>query len=138
MAGGPGKIADYNASITPDELKANKKKGGKNSGKSRREKKTVREIAKALLNLSLKTETDDTPYTEIEGVASLKELTKGNVDVKTAMLMAAVKKALSGDIKAQEMLLELTGEKVDKQEMTIKSDTPLSQTVIYLPDNKRG
>ena len=138
MAGGPGRIADYNASITPDELKANKKKGGKNSGKSRREKKTVREIAKALLSLSLKPDSDITPLTEVDGVGSLKELTKGNVDVKTAMLMAAVKKALEGDIKAQEMLLELTGEKVDKQEMTIKSDTPLSQTVIYLPDNKRG
>ena len=58
--------------------------------------------------------------------------------MRTGLLLAAIKKGLEGDVKAQEMLFTLTGEKVDKQELQIKNDTPLSQTVIYLPDNKRG
>lgn len=135
MAGGKGKIAEYNASITPAELKANQKKGGKKSGESRRAKKTARELAQTILDMALK---PTEPLNDVESVDCLKQLTKENVNVKTAMILAAVKKALEGDIKAQEMLLTLAGEKIDKQELEIKSETPLSQTLIYLPDNNRG
>ena len=86
------------------------------------------------MNMSLKHgEVDD-----IEDVGSISELGKANMDVRTGLILAAVKKGLAGDVKAQSLLFELTGEKVDKQEVELKGDTPLSQTLIYLPDNNRG
>ena len=133
-AGGKGRIANYNASLSPEERKRNTSKAGKASVKKRREKKALRELANTILNMSLKHgEVDD-----IEDVGSISELGKANMDVRTGLILAAVKKGLAGDVKAQSLLFELTGEKVDKQEVELKGDTPLSQTLIYLPDNNRG
>lgn len=133
-AGGKGKIANYNASLTPEERKQSASKAGKASVKSRQEKKALKDIAKTLLDMALK----PGQVPDIENISSVAEMGKSNMDVRTGLLLAAIKKGLEGDVKAQEMLFTLTGEKVDKQELQIKNDTPLSQTVIYLPDNKRG
>lgn len=133
-AGGKGRIANYNASLTPEERKQSASKAAKASVKKRREKKALRDLVNTVLSMPLKHgEVDD-----IEKVASISELGKSNMDVRTGLILAAVKKGLAGDVKAQQLLLELTGEKIDKQEIELKSETPLSQTLIYLPDNKRG
>lgn len=133
-AGGKGRIANYNASLTPEERKASASRAAKASVKKRKEKKALRELVNTVLSMSLKKgELDD-----IDKVASISDLGKANIDVRTGLILAAVKKGLAGDVKAQALLLELTGEKVDKQEVELKSETPLSQTLIYLPDNKRG
>lgn len=134
MAGGKGKIADYNATQTPEQRKQNASWAGKASGKKRKENKELKEIAKTLLDMALK----PGQVADIADIGSVAEMGKSNMDVRTGLILAAIKKGLEGDVKAQEMLFTLTGEKVDKQELQIKSDTPLSQTVIYLPDNKRG
>ena len=131
MAGGKGKIADYNATQSPEQRKQNASWAGKASGKKRKENK---ELTKTLLDMALK----PGQVADIDDIGSVAEMGKSNMDVRTGLILAAIKKGLEGDVKAQEMLFTLTGEKVDKQELQIKSDTPLSQTVIYLPDNKRG
>lgn len=134
MAGGKGKIADYNATLTPEQRKQSASKAGSASGKKRKEKKELKAIAKTLLDMALK----PGQVADIDEISSVAEMDKSNMDVRTGLLLAAIKKGLEGDMKAQEMLFTLTGEKVDKQELQIKSETPLSQTLIYLPDNKRG
>ncbi len=134
MAGGKGKIADYNATLTPEQRKQSASKAGSASGKKRKEKKELKAIAKTLLDMALK----PGQVADIDEISSVAEMGKSNMDVRTGLLLAAIKKGLEGDMKAQEMLFTLTGEKVDKQELQIKSETPLSQTLIYLPDNKRG
>ena len=91
-------------------------------------------IAEMMLELSLKPRGK---AVEIDEVDNLTELAGQNVSVQTAMIMALTKNALEGDCKSIDMLLTLTGQKVDKQELNIKSETPLSQTLIYLPDNGR-
>ena len=45
MPGGPGKINEYDKSLTACERKAKARKGGLASGKSRREKAYIRRIA---------------------------------------------------------------------------------------------
>ncbi len=117
-----------------DEAREISRKGGKASGKARREKKTMAKIAEMMLELSLKPKAQ---AVEIDEVTSLTELANQNVSVQTAMIMALTKNALEGDCKSIDMLLTLTGQKVEKQELNIKSETPLSQTLIYLPDNGR-
>jgi len=56
MAGGKGKIDEYNKSINKAEAKANSKKGGIKSGEARRAKKTMAERCAAMMNATL---TDD-------------------------------------------------------------------------------
>lgn len=119
---------------TKDEAREISRKGGKASGKARREKKTMAMIAAKMLDLSLKSKGQAVDIDEVE---TLTELAGQNVSVQTAMIMALTKNALEGDCKSIDMLLTLTGQKVEKQELQIKSDTPLSQTLIYLPDNGR-
>lgn len=120
---------------TKDEAREISRKGGKASGKARRAKKTMAQIAEKILALSLKSAKDD--VVDVDDANSLKELAGENISVQTAMVLALTKNALEGDCKSIDMLLTLTGQKVEKQELQIKSDTPLSQTLIYLPDNGR-
>lgn len=134
MAGGRGRIADYNATLTPEQRKQAAIKAAKAGGQKMKEKKALKELARTILNMKLKPGQLD----ELNETGSISELGKSNMDVRTGLILAAVKRGLAGDIKAQEMLFTLTGEKVDKQELQLKSETPLSQTLIYLPDNGRG
>lgn len=75
-----------------EEAKERGKKGGIASGEARRQKKTLKETLKMLL---------DMPY-EIDGMKL-----KGNVAVSTALL----KQALSGNVKAYEVIRDTIGEK---------------------------
>ena len=120
---------------TKEEAREISRKGGKASGESRRKKKTMAQIAEKILELSMKPKKE---IMDVDDANNLTELAGQNINVQTAMVLALTKNALEGDCKSIDMLLTLTGQKVEKQEVSIKSETPLSQTLIYLPDNGRG
>lgn len=84
-----------------EEAKKNGRKGGKKSGEVRRAKKTMRELLDYLLE---------------------KEITnkKGEkATTKEAILVAAIKKAIAGDIKALQFIRDTIGEMpVVKQEVS--------------------
>lgn len=91
---------------TPEEVRENARKGGIKSGEVRREKKRMKEMLEMLLE---------------------KELTNSNGEKATtleAMMTACIKKALKGDIKANEFIRDTTGQK-PQDKMQIEIDRPI-------------
>lgn len=93
---------------SPSEVRENGRKGGINSGKKRREQKTYRELAKAVLKAKI----EDEELLEMAAQFGVKKL-----DVKTLTFLGMVRAAADGSYNAFDRLLELTGEK-EKDEQT--------------------
>ena len=93
---------------TKDEQKKICSKGGKKSGEVRREQKTYRDMAKAMLSATI---TDENILNE------LKAYGLSETDVKAYTLLGMIKASGNGSHNAFDRLLELAGEK----------DTPTDQ-----------
>lgn len=119
MAGGKGKIHEVNKELSPVERKANARKAGKASGKARRQKKTMQELMKATLLLALKDKGD---VADVDAETTLPGLAGQNMSVMQALVLAQVKKGLEGDGNAFDRIMELIGEKVNKQEITLNTN----------------
>lgn len=81
-----------NSQRTPEELREITRKGGIASGKARREKKRAKEVARAIL--------DEIVHTESGKV----------VDVRYAMLRNIAKKAIEGDVRAMVAFIKVADE----------------------------
>ncbi len=77
------------------------KKGGKASGRKRREQKTYKEMAKAMLSAKVDNE-------EMQAIA--KQFGIKDLDVKTLTLLGMIRAAAGGSHNAFDRLLELSGE----------------------------
>lgn len=107
------------AERTESEQREIRKKGGKASGRARRKKKTMQELMKATLALALK---KDGKITDAEIEKNLPGLASQNMSVMQALVLAQVKKGLEGDGNAFDRIMELVGEKVSKQEITLNTN----------------
>ena len=98
-----------NSERSPKEVRENGRKGGIKSGQVRREQKTYREMAKAMLSA------------QITDPKMLEEMAKYGIegtDLKAYTLLGMIKASAEGSHNAFDRLLELTGEK----------DTPADQS----------
>lgn len=99
-------LRPFDSNQSREEAKKNGRKGGKKSGEVRRQKKTMREMLDYLLS---------------------KELTNKQGEKATtleAVMVATIKKALTGDTRAAEFIRDTLGEKpVEKQEVKINPVT---------------
>mgnify|MGYP006907982283 CR=1 FL=1 len=93
-----------NSERTPSERRANASKAGKASGKARRAKRTMREVANLVLDMSV----SDGKKVDVKSIKSLAEVNGKNIKVQDALVLTLVKNALAGNIKALQMLIELT------------------------------
>ena len=84
-----------------DEVKKMQKKGGINSGKARRDKRTMREALKILLEL---------PMTDKDGKPVNSPLTGEQMSVVESIATSTVKAAIKGDIKAVKAIADILGE----------------------------
>ena len=91
---------------TKDEQKKICSKGGKKSGEVRREQKTYREMAKAMLSATI---TDENILNE------LKAYGLSETDVKAYTLLGMIKASGNGSHNAFDRLMELIGEKEQNQ-----------------------
>ena len=91
---------------TKDEQKKICSKGGKKSGEVRREQKTYRDMAKAMLSATI---TDKNILNE------LKAYGLNETDVKAYTLLGMIKASGNGSHNAFDRLLELIGEKEQNQ-----------------------
>ena len=97
-----------NSERSPSEVRENGRKGGIKSGEVRREQKTYREMAKAMLSA------------QITDPKMLEEMAKYGIegtDLKAYTLLGMIKASAEGSHNAFDRLLELVGEK----------DTPTDQ-----------
>ena len=93
------------------------RKGGINSGKSRRKKRTMKENLLRFLHLQMKDKNGNpltNPTTGEDGMTFIE-----------ASMVKLIAKAANGDIKAIELIREILGENVLKTDVTIKTEQPL-------------
>ena len=91
---------------TESEQREIRSKGGKQSAKNRRERKTYREMAKVMLSATI---TDENILNE------LKAYGLSETDVKTYTLLGMIKASGNGSHHAFDRLMELIGEKEQNQ-----------------------
>lgn len=91
---------------TKDEQKKICSKGGKKSGKVRREQKTYRDMAKAMLSATI---TDENILNELQAYGL------SETDVKAYTLLGMIKASGNGSHNAFDRLMELIGEKEQNQ-----------------------
>lgn len=97
-----------------EEVRSNGRKGGQRSGETRRAKRTMRDSLEILLNLSLK----EGESANVDKINSLSSLTGKNVTVQDALLIAQLKKALKGDVRAFYAIREIMQSSAGKDEDT--------------------
>lgn len=107
--------------LTPEELS----RGGINGAKSRKERKQVQDLARAILDMPLQNDM----VIDAEDLPSLNDIESSNVDVKTKIIATLAIKALKGNVKATETLLTLSGDYVTRQATTIDIESTM-----YDPD----
>lgn len=95
--------------LTEEEVK----KGGYASGKARRAKKTMQELAKIILNMSIQSG----EIHNVEDIQSIAEVKGKNLTVDQAILLKQVEKALKGDLQSATFIRDTSGQKpVEKVE----------------------
>ena len=95
-----------NSERSPKEVRENGRKGGIRSGEVRREQKTYRDMAKAMLSATI---TDENILNE------LKAYGLSETDVKAYTLLGMIKASGNGSHNAFDRLMELIGEKEQNQ-----------------------
>lgn len=96
------------------EVREMQRKGGINSGKSRRKKRTMKENLLRFLHLQMKDKNGNpltNPTTGEDGMTFIE-----------ASMVKLIAKAANGDIKAIELIRNILGEDVIKQDITIKTE----------------
>ena len=102
-----------NSERSPSELREQTRRGGIASGEARRRKRTMREIAEHLLTLKMCNKNGD-PITS--------PITGKDMDIAEAVVTAVLKAATTGNMRAVETVLNLTGENVDRKEIDVKTN----------------
>lgn len=108
---------------TPNERRESARKAGKASGKARREKRTLQEIAKTLLSMPM----DDK---ELEAVEYLKGYKGKNVSAGEAALLVQMQKAIQeADGKAFMIVRDTAGEQ-PVQRVEVNSDIAAAEAAL--------
>lgn len=100
-------LKPFTSEQSHEEAVKNGRKGGIESGKSRRRTKEMRERLDILLSVPL----TGGESADIEKIKNFDGIEEKNVTVEDAVLIAATKKALSGDVQAIAFLRDTLGEK---------------------------
>lgn len=99
---------------TKSEQREITQKGGRNSGVARRKKRTMKENLLRFLHLQMKDKNGNpltNPTTGEDGMTFIE-----------ASMVKLIAKAANGDIKAIELIRNILGEDVIKQDITIKTE----------------
>lgn len=88
------------------EARERGRNGGIASGKARREKKAIKDIVELVLQMPLQ----NGKKTSVESIKNLASAKGQNISVQEALVLKLTQKALSGDIKALRLLLEMAGQ----------------------------
>ncbi len=92
-----------------DEARSNGRKGGIESGKSRRRKKSLKEAA----NLYLSMEPTDT---RVWNAVSIAGVDPEDIDNQMALVVSQSQKAIAGDTKAAKLIVDIIGKDDDKKD----------------------
>ena len=106
--------------LRPSEYKLTleeQKKGGIASGQARRQKKTMQEIAKYILTMSIQ----NGEKHSIQDIQNLADVKGKNISVDEAILLKQVEKALKGDLSSATFVRDTAGQK-PKENINVSGD----------------
>lgn len=109
----------YGDMRSKSEARENGRKGGVNSGKSRRQRKLAKDLMIALLNTSVEGGVID----DVDEIKSIRDIEDKNVTALAKGLASLAKGVAKGDRKDIELALKIAGEWVEKSEATITDAT---------------
>lgn len=112
---------------TPTERRESARNAGKASGKARRDKRTMRETLKVLLELTM---------TDGKGGTVTSPLTGEPMSVIEAIATATIKQAAKGDQRAVKTITDVLGENVLNLNTTITQRTPEEARRLLFGDDK--
>lgn len=93
--------------LSPEERAECGRKGGIKSGETRRKKRAMKEAIEVVLSMPMK---KGRKY-DVEDIKSFSDIKGKNISVNDAIIIAAVQKALRGDVRALEWLRDTSGQK---------------------------
>lgn len=93
--------------MSPEKHKEISRKGGYATAKARSERKKMAATLEMLLDLGIR----KGQKTNIENLKSIVDVKNKNITVEEAILVVLTQKAMSGDLKAIEMIRDMLGEK---------------------------
>jgi hypothetical protein len=96
-------LKPFTSEQSREEAVKNGKKGGKASGVARREKKALKTTLEMLLSMPL----EDGKLEDVDKIKSLASLEGKNISVQEAIVLKALQRALSGDIKAFKAIADI-------------------------------
>lgn len=98
--------------LTKEQLSANGKKGAQRSAEIRRQKKAMREEMIMMLSLPVKRSIRNAAnkMLTIDKAKALADFSSRNTTVQTQILLKLTQMAMSGNIKAMQLIMELSGE----------------------------
>lgn len=108
----PGNV---NHTLTPEEQQM----GGKASGKARRAKKNMQELAKIILNMSI----TNGEVHSVEDMQSIADIKGKNLTVDQMILLKQVEKALKGDLQSATFVRDTSGNKPVEVQQVV--ETPI-------------
>lgn len=118
------------------EARENGRKGGLNSGKSRRRKKALRLILKEAISLPL----SDLPKDLKAGIMKAAQITDDSLLVSDAVLGSLIRTACKGDSQMMRLLLDTLGESADvrmkAREIKLKEKAAQSGTIAGVHENQ--
>lgn len=120
-------IQEVNSRRTREQHSEDSKRAGIASGEARRRKKTMQELAKHILSMSL----TNGEVNSIEDIQNLAELKGKNLSVDEAIIIKQVEKALKGDIKSAEFIRDTSGQK-PREEISVSGElnNPYSELTV--------
>lgn len=119
---------------TKEEQREIQRKGGIASGKARRQKRRLKEIADIMLEMTI----GEGRLSDLENIKEITEVADKKITTADAMVFAQIQKALKGDNKSFELIRDLVGENpanqtVDDGEIA-KVDELLNAMIVSVKD----
>lgn len=112
-------IQEVNSRRTREQHSEDSKRAGIASGEARRRKKTMQELAKHILSMSL----TNGEVNSIEDIQNLAELKGKNLSVDEAIIIKQVEKALKGDLQSAIFVRDTSGNKPVEVQQVV--ETPI-------------
>lgn len=99
-------------SLTKEQLSANGKKGGRRSAEVKKQKKAMKEELLMILSLPVKRSIKNaaTKMLTIDKAKALADFSSRNTQVQTQILLKLTQMAMSGNLKAMQLIMELSGD----------------------------
>ena len=113
-------LKPFTSDQSREKAVSNGRRGGIASGKSKREKKAMKETLETLLSMQLKSG----KAADVETIRNLAALKGKNVTVQEAIMLAQIQKAMKGDTRAAEYVRDTIGQKPDNK-MNIDMNLPV-------------